>query len=95
MIRCYDVLAVCTNMTSPVLEKLSSNKVFEGDLVKYKFKVPSEPIRLCFHSFNDTQSAALGGLYANFNLFLPLNPGPAKVPILTWLAGLTCTEDNG
>ncbi|KAF7306757.1 S-formylglutathione hydrolase [Mycena indigotica] len=60
------------------LELVSSNKVFGGDLRKYKFK-----------------SAALGGLSANFNLFLPSQSATAKVPILFYLAGLTCTEDNG
>ncbi|EEB90576.1 hypothetical protein MPER_11196 [Moniliophthora perniciosa FA553] len=65
-------------MSAP-LEKLSSNKTFEGDLAKYKFK-----------------SAALGGLSANFNLFLPPNASLTnKVPVLIYLAGLTCTEDNG
>ncbi|KAF8203039.1 esterase D [Pholiota molesta] len=63
----------------PVLEKVSSNKAFEGELTKYKFK-----------------SEALGGLDAHFNLFLPSIPnGATKVPILTYLAGLTCTEDTG
>ncbi|KAF5388496.1 hypothetical protein D9757_004579 [Collybiopsis confluens] len=61
------------------LEKVSANKCFEGELTKYKFK-----------------SAALGGLSANFNLFLPPNASPStKVPVLIYLAGLTCTEDNG
>ncbi|KAI0936732.1 hypothetical protein AcV5_004798 [Taiwanofungus camphoratus] len=60
------------------LEKLSSNKAFGGELIKYKFK-----------------SAALGGLSANFNLFIPGNAANGKVPILTYLSGLTCTEDNG
>lgn len=60
------------------LEKLSSNKAFGGDLVKYKFK-----------------SAALGGLDAQFNLFLPANSANEKVPVLFYLSGLTCTEDNG
>ncbi|THV06025.1 esterase D [Dendrothele bispora CBS 962.96] len=62
-----------------ILEKVSSNRAFEGELIKYKFK-----------------SATLGGVNANFNLFLP--PGASatnKVPLLTYLAGLTCTEDNG
>nr|GAT47847.1 carbohydrate esterase family 1 protein [Mycena chlorophos] len=60
-------------------ELVSSNKVFGGDLRKYKFK-----------------SAALGGLSANFNLFLPSQASTTtKVPLLTYLAGLTCTEDNG
>ncbi|KAK0245676.1 carbohydrate esterase family 1 protein [Armillaria nabsnona] len=61
------------------LEKTSSNKVFEGELAKYKFK-----------------SAALGGLFANFNLFIPPNASETtKVPVLVYLSGLTCTEDNG
>jgi len=61
------------------LEKLSSNKTFEGDLSKYQFK-----------------SAALGGLNAKFNLFLPSNASPThKVPVLVYLAGLECTEDTG
>ncbi|EMD41944.1 carbohydrate esterase family 1 protein [Gelatoporia subvermispora B] len=59
------------------LEKVSSNKAFDGELIKYKFK-----------------SAALGGLFANFNLFLPANASKGKVPLLTYLSGLTCTEDN-
>ncbi|KAF9020314.1 esterase D [Hymenopellis radicata] len=66
-------------MATVQLEKLSSNKTFGGELVKYKFK-----------------SAALGGLYAQFNLFVP--PGASesnKAPVLVYLAGLTCTEDNG
>ncbi|KAJ3808768.1 carbohydrate esterase family 1 protein [Lentinula aff. lateritia] len=66
-------------MSAPFLEKISSNKSFEGELTKYKFK-----------------SAALGGLPANFNLFVPTNASiPNKVPVLVYLAGLTCTEDNG
>ncbi|KAF8481042.1 carbohydrate esterase family 1 protein [Russula ochroleuca] len=63
---------------SGTLEKVSSTKSYEGDLIKYKFK-----------------SAALGGLDACFNLFLPANAASAKVPVLIYLAGLTCTEDNG
>ncbi|CAL1695120.1 unnamed protein product [Somion occarium] len=60
------------------LEKVSSNKAFGGQLVKYKFK-----------------SETLGGLNANFNLYLPPSATTSKVPILTYLSGLTCTEDNG
>lgn len=41
------------------------------------------------------KSAALGGLDAAFNLYLPPNSAQGKVPILVYLAGLTCTEDNG
>ncbi|KAJ3545804.1 hypothetical protein NM688_g5586 [Phlebia brevispora] len=59
------------------LEKLSSNKVFEGELVKYKFN-----------------SEVLGGTDARFNLFIPANAAQGKVPVLVYLSGLTCTEDN-
>ncbi|KAJ3508843.1 hypothetical protein NLJ89_g5534 [Agrocybe chaxingu] len=62
---------------APALEKLSSNRVFEGELTKYKFK-----------------SAALGGLDAQFNLFMPLNPGGAKVPVLVYLAGVPGEDDD-
>lgn len=56
----------------------SSHKVFDGSLTKYLF-----------------QSKTLGNLDANFNLFLPPQAYEIKkVPILYFLAGLTCTEDN-
>ncbi|KAJ7786123.1 carbohydrate esterase family 1 protein [Mycena metata] len=62
-------------MANPeILELLSTNKVFDGELRKYKFKA-------C--------------LNANFNLFLPSHSAAAHVPLLVYLAGLTCTEDNG
>ncbi|KAJ7630759.1 carbohydrate esterase family 1 protein [Roridomyces roridus] len=61
-----------------VLDLVSSNRCFGGELRKYKH-----------------QSAALGGLVANFNLFLPAQASSKKVPLLVYLAGLTCTEDNG
>lgn len=52
--------------------------MFEGTLTKYSF-----------------QSKALGGLDAKINLFLPAQASEARpVPILYFLAGLTCTEDN-
>ncbi|KAH6916895.1 esterase D [Coprinopsis sp. MPI-PUGE-AT-0042] len=60
------------------LEKVSSNKVFEGELIKYKFK-----------------SVALGGLETKFNIFVPTLKAGQKAPLLFYLAGLTCTEDNG
>ncbi|KIJ65003.1 hypothetical protein HYDPIDRAFT_131161 [Hydnomerulius pinastri MD-312] len=63
---------------APTLEKVSSNKHYQGTLTKYKFR-----------------SAALGDLDAQFNLFLPANAAQGKVPVLVYLAGLTCTEDNG
>jgi S-formylglutathione hydrolase len=34
-------------------------------------------------------------LSACFNLFLPAKAANGKVPVLFYLAGLTCTEDNG
>lgn len=40
------------------------------------------------------QSSVLGGLDTQFNLFLPANASKGKVPVLTYLSGLTCTEDN-
>lgn len=63
------------------LEKKSSNKCYGGEVRKYTFK-----------------SKALGNLDANFNIFLPpsaVGSKATKVPILYYLAGLTCTEDNG
>ncbi|PFH54832.1 hypothetical protein AMATHDRAFT_52815 [Amanita thiersii Skay4041] len=65
-------------MADTNLQKLSSNKTFNGELIKYKFK-----------------SAALGGLDAQFNLYLPPQSTVVKVPLLVYLSGLTCTEDNG
>ncbi|TFY83402.1 hypothetical protein EWM64_g610 [Hericium alpestre] len=41
------------------------------------------------------KSAALGGLIAKFNLFLPANAATGKVPLLVYLAGLECNEDTG
>lgn len=63
------------------LELKSTNKTFDGEIRKYSF-----------------QSKALGDLTANFNIFLPpsaIGKNPSNVPILYYLAGLTCTEDNG
>jgi len=62
-----------------MVEKVSSNKAFGGELTKYKFK-----------------SSTLGGLEAKFNLYLPPRAlQGTKVPVLIYLAGLTCTEDTG
>lgn len=78
------------------LQKISSNKHFEGTLTKYKFKVciiipwPGTLLTM----LSSLQSAALGGLDAQFNLFLPGNAAHGKVPVLFYLSGLTCTEDN-
>lgn len=41
------------------------------------------------------KSPALGGLDASVNLFLPPQSKKSKVPVLYYLAGLTCTGDNG
>ncbi|KAI5454273.1 hypothetical protein NCC49_004333 [Naganishia albida] len=61
------------------LKQESRNKTFEGTLTKYSFP-----------------SRALGGLTAKLNVFLPPSASPTnKVPVLYYLAGLTCTEDTG
>ncbi|KAL7419301.1 hypothetical protein Q5752_006138 [Cryptotrichosporon argae] len=63
----------------PLLEKVSSNRVSTGTLTKYKFP-----------------SAALGGLSAQCNVFVPAAASrAAPVPVLFYLAGLTCNEDTG
>ena len=36
----------------------------------------------------------MGGLSAKFSLYLPEKAEKQQVPILYWLSGLTCTEDN-
>ncbi|KAJ1025193.1 hypothetical protein NDA16_002698 [Ustilago loliicola] len=59
--------------------KKSSNKVSGGTLTKYAFT-----------------STSLASLETNINVFLPssaANDGK-KVPVLYYLSGLTCTEDN-
>ena len=57
----------------------SQNKVFDGVLTKYAFN-----------------SSALGGLETKINVFVPPKASAsAKAPVLYYLAGLTCTEDNG
>lgn len=80
------------------LEKLSSNKAFEGELVKYKFKVKRSPLYDYLHAQNAVayilQSEVLGGLDTQFNIFIPANASKGKVPVLVYLSGLTCTEDN-
>ncbi|KAL8277820.1 hypothetical protein RQP46_009803 [Phenoliferia psychrophenolica] len=40
-------------------------------------------------------STSLGGLDTQFNVFLPKESTSAKVPVLYYLAGLTCNEDTG
>lgn len=79
------------------LEKVSSNKQYGGTITKYKFKVNLNTGSQLHASLLTalTQSAALGGLDTSFNIFLPANAAKGKVPVLFYLAGLTCTEDNG
>ena len=58
----------------------STNKACGGELRKYSFPSP-----------------VLGGLTAKFNVFLPptsLGSTAKPAPVLYFLAGLTCTEDN-
>ncbi|KAI6007155.1 carbohydrate esterase family 1 protein [Pisolithus albus] len=40
------------------------------------------------------KSSVLGDLDAKFNVFLPSSSAHGKVPVLMYLGGLTCTEDN-
>ena len=61
------------------LQQLSKNLVFGGSLTKYKID----------------KTETLGGLAAQFNIFLPKQAEQAKVPVLYYLAGLTCNEDTG
>lgn len=39
-------------------------------------------------------SSTLGDLTTSINLFLPKDGGSTRFPVLYFLAGLTCTEDN-
>lgn len=56
----------------------SENKVFDGVLTKYAFT-----------------SSALGGLETKVNVYVPPKASAsAKAPVLYFLSGLTCTEDN-
>src|SRR4051812_17001308 len=92
-------------MAASTLEKLSSNKAFEGELIKYKYKVGinrSARVNafliqlppLAFSHPSILKSDTLGGLYTNFNIYLPPNATRGNVPLLWYLSGLTCTEDN-
>ncbi|KAJ7042425.1 carbohydrate esterase family 1 protein [Mycena alexandri] len=58
-----------------ILELVSTNKVFDGELRKYKFKA----------SLSKTPTRRR----------LTMASATAHVPLLVYLAGLTCTEDNG
>jgi len=66
------------------MEQLSSNQAWDGTLLKYKV----------------ASSSSLGGLATQFAVYLPPGASAAsssskKVPVLYYLAGLTCTEDTG
>jgi len=61
------------------LQQLAKNAVFGGTLTKYKVD----------------HAHTLGGLAAQFNVFLPAEASQVKVPVLYYLAGLTCNEDTG
>ncbi|GAA5868577.1 hypothetical protein JCM3774_005434 [Rhodotorula dairenensis] len=59
-------------------EQVAQNYSFDGTLTKYKAVADS-----------------LGGLETNFNVFLPKQAlAGEKVPVLYYLAGLTCNEDT-
>ena len=60
------------------LASFHATRSFGGTLTKYSFT-----------------SSALGGLDANLNVFVPPNASSSsKAPVLFYLSGLTCTEDN-
>lgn len=64
--------------TTMSLKVLSQNKVYDGFLTKYSFV-----------------SSVLGNLEAKMNVFVPAQASASnKVPVLYYLSGLTCTEDN-
>ncbi|GAA5981115.1 hypothetical protein JCM5350_007160 [Sporobolomyces pararoseus] len=64
------------------MEQVSQNYSFGGVIRKYKI----------------SSSKSLGGLESQFNVFLPrqaIEGKETKVPVLYYLAGLTCNEDTG
>ncbi|GAA5953547.1 hypothetical protein JCM10213_009319 [Rhodosporidiobolus nylandii] len=66
-------------MASQQLQQLAQNYSFGGVIRKYRQEA----------------SAALGGLASQFNVFLPKEAlDGQKVPVLYYLAGLTCNEDT-
>eukprot|EP00484_Ammonia_sp_Unknown_P014836 CAMPEP_0197072484 /NCGR_PEP_ID=MMETSP1384-20130603/210121_1 /TAXON_ID=29189 /ORGANISM="Ammonia sp." /LENGTH=730 /DNA_ID=CAMNT_0042511303 /DNA_START=5 /DNA_END=2194 /DNA_ORIENTATION=- len=59
-------------------QQIANNKCFGGSIIKYEFV-----------------SKTLGDTKARFNVFLPPQASPSNpVPILMYLSGLTCSEDN-
>mmetsp|Transcript_8525 Transcript_8525/g.14030 ORF Transcript_8525/g.14030 Transcript_8525/m.14030 type:complete len:305 (-) Transcript_8525:58-972(-) len=66
------------SMSGAALKLLSTARCFGGYVQKYE------------HA-----SSALGGLSAKFSVYLPEKANSSnKVPVIYWLSGLTCTEDN-
>ncbi|BGP27288.1 hypothetical protein JCM10295v2_006252 [Rhodotorula toruloides] len=62
----------------PAPEQVAENYSFDGVIRKYK-----------------ATSSSLGGLETQFNVFVPREAlDGQKVPVLYYLAGLTCTEDT-
>ncbi|KAJ1678416.1 hypothetical protein EV182_004088 [Spiromyces aspiralis] len=75
---------MATRSPAEDLELVSKNRCFDGFVFKYQHI-----------------SRVLGGVTMRFNIFLPLSAigpsgqnGAIKVPVLYFLSGLTCTEDN-
>lgn len=65
-----------------IMEQTSSNQAWGGSLTKYKVG----------------SSSSLGGLSTNVAVYLPpaaVGDKGSKVPVLYYLAGLTCNEDTG
>jgi hypothetical protein len=84
------------------VQQQSINKVYGGELRKYKFKACYIFFSLCIDDREEliwpytTQSSVLGDTDAQFNVFIPAEAlSGARAPLLTYLAGLTCTEDTG
>ena len=52
--------------------------------------------RACFGGWQDVyqHASATLGCVMRFAIYLPPQAGHAKVPVLYWLSGLTCTEQN-
>lgn len=83
LFRTYPLLFSQSKLTHTMsLKQESQNKAFDGTFTKFSFN-----------------SLTLGGLEAKFNVFLPSQAdsqsGGGKVPVIYYLAGLTCTEDTG
>ncbi len=53
--------------------------------------------KVCFDGRQEVwehTSAALGGTTARFSVYIPPQAADGPVPVLYWLSGLTCTEQN-